>query len=374
MTGKDSSLSSKEALMGTKPGREILKQGLFKSAGYRLYSKYKDEYEAEFPAFRRRFAEGLLEQIKSDPDPAETQKIFAREVGSDIMALGSSEAEAAKARLGDPTVLKDRVDRITDSNFVKMTFPVFSALYDAAASIDGRDDPGLRRDLVEGHIIAIDLSEPMDRIMDRDEDIEYLDDYRLMNPYILNMARAKIARGGKEVLRVFEEGFREAREGQRLDVELKSRPTGITGEEMEESYKKYRSVMGTAGRNMALDNSRLGEAFYTGMAGAAEGVGCGNEIEDSIRDAAVKVPSWPLYYALSSGSVRRGFELAMERGRQYLRDARLGMGMLPEGFEYRDFLEFLFLSVEHYNEHWYGRLQKSGLWDKLEAGLPVAGP
>ena len=31
MSGKDSSIVSKEALMGTKPGKQIIKQGLFKS-------------------------------------------------------------------------------------------------------------------------------------------------------------------------------------------------------------------------------------------------------------------------------------------------------------------------------------------------------
>ena len=46
------------------------------------------------------------------------------------------------------------------------------------------------------HIIAIDLSEPMDRIMDKDEDLEYLDDYKLMNPYILEVARQKISTKG----------------------------------------------------------------------------------------------------------------------------------------------------------------------------------
>ena len=38
------------------------------------------------------------------------------------------------------------------------------------------------------------------------------------------------------------------------------------------------------------------------MAKAAESVGCGNEIEDTIRDKAVKIPSWPLYYSLSKNS------------------------------------------------------------------------
>ena len=84
-------------------------------------------------------------------------------------------------------------------------------------------------------------------------------------------------------------------------MKLKSKPTKITEEEMTESYKKYRAVMGTAGRNMALAKRPLGEIFYLGMARAAEGVGCGNEIEDSIKNGFVKIPSWPLYYSLLAG-------------------------------------------------------------------------
>ena len=69
-----------------------------------------------------------------------------------------------------------------------------------------------------------------------------------------------------------------------MDTALKSKPDKITKEDMTESYKKYRSVMGTAGRNMALAKNPLGEIFYSGMAHAAEGVGCGNEMEaDSLK-------------------------------------------------------------------------------------------
>ena len=47
--------------------------------------------------------------------------------------------------------------------------------------------------------------------------------------------------------------------------------------------------MGTAGRNMALSREPLGEIFQIGMGKASESVGCGNEIEDSIRDNVVKI-------------------------------------------------------------------------------------
>ncbi len=369
MSGKDQSVVSRDALMSTKPGKQIIRQGLFKSKGYKMFSKYKEETEGAFPDFARRFARDLHSEIRSDSSPNSTQQAFAEEVGSTEITLQASEIAPIKSRLEDAEVLMDRVQRILDSNFVKMTFPVFNALFDAASRYTG-SRAELKQDVVEGHILAIDLSEPMDRIVDRDEDLDYLDDYKLMNPYILKLARDKISRGGDAVLGEFEEGFRDARAGQYLDEKLKSKPTGITEEEMATSYKKYRAVMGTAGRNMALAERPLGEIFYLGMARAAEGVGCGNEIEDSIKGGSVKIPSWPLYYSLLAGDVQKGFELTLEKGGLYLQDARLVAKLLPDDFSHTEFLEFLFLTVEHYNQFWYNKLQKAGMWQELASGLP----
>jgi hypothetical protein len=370
VSGKDQSVVSKESLMSTKPGKQIMKQGLFKSKGYKLFTRYKEETENEFPNFADRFARDLLHEIQSDPSPNSTQQAFGNEVGSTEIILQASEIDPIKAKLESPDVIKDRVLRILNSNFVKMTFPVFNALFDGAANYTGKNDPQLRQDIVEGHILAIDLSEPMDRIVDKDEDLEYLDDYKLMNPYILKLARDKISKGGDQVLHEFEEGFKDARIGQYLDEKLKSKPTKITEEEMSLSYKKYRSVMGTAGRNMALAERPLGEIFYLGMARAAEGVGCGNEIEDSIKNGFVKVPSWPLYYTLLSNDVKKGFDLTLEKSNLYLQDARLALKLLPDKFSHTEFLEFLFLTVEHYNQYWYNQLQKANKWSEFESKLP----
>ena len=370
VSGKDQSVVSKEALMSTKPGKQIIKQGLFKSKGYKLFKKYKEETENEFPNFTDRFVKGLLNEIKSDSNPNSTQQAFGDEVGSTEIILNASEIEPIKSKLESPDILKDRVLRILNSNFVKMTFPVFNGLFDAAAEYTGRNDPQLKQDIVEGHILAIDLSEPMDRIVDKDEDLDYLDDYKLMNPYILKLARNKISKGGELVLKEFEEGFKDARIGQYLDEKLKSKPTRITEEEMTLSYKKYRAVMGTAGRNMALAERPLSEIFYLGMARAAEGVGCGNEIEDSIKNGFVKIPSWPLYYSLLSNNVKKGFDVTLEKSNLYLQDARLTLELLPEGFSHKEFLEFLFLTVEHYNQYWFNRLQKANKWSEFESKLP----
>ena len=370
MSGKDQSVISKEALMGTKPGKQIIKQGLFKKKGYKLFKRYKEEAENEFPNFAQRFTKDLLQEIKADNSPNSTQQEFAKEVGSNEIILQESQIDSIKSNLEKPEILKDRVLRILNSNFVKMTFPVFNALYDSAGEFFGTTDPEMRQNLVDGHIIAIDLSEPMDRIVDKDEDLEYLDDYKLMNPYILKIARDKISKGGEEVLKAFEEGFKDARLGQDIDTKLKSKPTNITEEEMNQCYKKYRAVMGTAGRNMALAKPPLGEIFYIGMARAAECVGCGNEIEDTIKNKFVKIPSWPLYYSLLAGDVKKGFEITMEKSNLYLSDARLALELLPDKFSHREFLEFLFLTVEHYNHFWYNQLQKANIWSELSSNLP----
>ena len=366
--GKDDSVTSKEGLSTTRTGRSILKEALFKSRGYRTFVKYKEETARQFPDFESRFVEGMVQALESDGDPVATQREFAHEIGTDRLMADPDHIDDTRARLLEPDTMADRVHRILDSNFVKMTFPVFNALFDAA---NPHSDPALKRDMVEGHILAIDLSEPMDRIVDRDEDLEYLKDYRLMNPYILGLARSKISRGGVAVLKSFEDGFRDARSGQYMDEELKSHPDRMTEVQMEYSYKKYRAVMGTAGANMAMAEPPLSEAFYSGMAHASEAVGCGNEIEDSLQNGYVKVPSWPLYYSVLSGDVHTGFEATLERSRQYLERARLSLRLLPDGFTHLEFLKFLFMTVEHYTEFWYNRISKADRWLQFQKSIPV---
>ena len=129
MSTKDQSVVSKESLMSTKPGKQILKQGLFKSKGFKLFTQYKEETENEFPNFANRFAKDLLHEIKSDLSPNSTQQAFGNEVGSNEIILQASEIDNIKSKLENSDVLKDRVLRILNSNFVKMTFPVFNALF-----------------------------------------------------------------------------------------------------------------------------------------------------------------------------------------------------------------------------------------------------
>ena len=371
MSSKDDSVFSKEALMSTQAGKEILKQGLLRSKGFRQFNMYKEKTDQEFSGFAQRFTTSLEKAISKDSNPAGTMARFTEEVGTAELVPAPGQLEEIKTRLSDPNALGDRVRRILNSNFVKMTFPVFNALFDGSSQYFKDSVSEERRSaIIDGHVIAIDLSEPMDRIVDRDEDLEYLDDYKFMCPYILAIARDKISLGGNEVLRAFEEGFKDARIGQYIDVKLKSRPLSISDENMTECYKKYRAVMGTAGRNMALNRRPLGDVFHLGMAKAGECVGCGNEIEDAIKNGAIKVPSWPLYYALNTGSAKRAFELTMAKSDLYLDEARLALEMLPEGFELRPFLEFLFLTVRHYNQYWYNELQRKSPFEEFEKRLP----
>jgi hypothetical protein len=68
--------------------------------------------------------------------------------------------------------------------------------------------------------------------------------------------------------------------------------------------------------------------------------------------------------------VRMGFENTMKKSEAYLSDARKILDSLPENFSHRNFLEFLFLTVEHYNEFWFKKLEKVNIWSELTANLP----
>jgi hypothetical protein len=372
MSGKDDFLFKKSALMGTKSGKEILKQGILREKGYKQFYKYNSNVEDRFQDFTKRFLLSLHTQVISDPNPAVTMKKFVEETGSTELTLEDNKISDIRTRLSKPELLADRVNRILNSNFVKMTFPVLDALFDAASLYYKQNVPAETKNaIVDGHLIAIDLSEPMDRIIDRDEDLEYLDDYRLMNPYILEIAREKISHGGNNMLRSFEEGFKDARIGQSIDAKLKMKPDSINDENMNGCYKKYRAIMGTAGRNMALNMKPLSEIFSFGMAKAGESVGCGNEIQDAIKNGSIKTPSWPLYFFVCTNDVRKSFELTMKKSEAYLNEAKLSLDMLPHDFEYKPFLEFLFLTVSHYNQYWYNDLNRRDLYPLLRKNLSL---
>lgn len=367
MSAKNDSVFRKSALMGTRSGRIIFKKILLRENGYKQFAKYKEKTEKDFPEFTKRFLLTLHESIISDNSTSATLKKFIEESGSPEFSLDDQKINDIKSRLSRPEILADRVGRILNSNFVKMTFPVFTALFDSASDYLKENVPTeIRNSIIDGHIIAIDLSEPMDRIIDKDEDIEYLDDYKVMSPYILEIARQKISQGGDQLLKVFEEGFKDAKIGQYIDSKLKSKPESISDEGMIGCYKKYRAVMGSAGKNMALNHRPLGDAYQVGMSRAGECVGCGNEMEDAIRNGSVKIPSWPLYYSLNVGDIKKGFELTLKKSKIYSDDGRIALDMLPANYPLMPFLEFLFLTINHYNEYWYNEMVRRNLFPLFE--------
>lgn len=372
MSAKESKIFSKVSLLSTRSGKRILKQVLLQEKGYKQYHKYKVESEKEFSEFTKRFLLSLHEKLISDTNPKATMKKFVDEIEANELSLDDSKIETVRERLSKPDVLADRVQRILNSNFVKMTYPVLTALIDSATDFNKETiSKEVRNSIVDGHVIAIDLSEPMDRIMDADEDIEFLDDYKLINPYILEIARQKISVGGDAVLKAFEDGFKDARIGQYIDARLKLKPESISDENMIGCYKKYRAVMGTAGRNMALNLPPLNDIFHLGMAKAAECVGCGNEMEDAVVNGGIKIPSWPLYYAIVTKNVEKAFELTLDKSEIYLEEAKIALDMLPDELSIKPFLKFLFLTVSHYNQYWFNEMKRRDLFPYFQKSLSI---
>jgi hypothetical protein len=374
MSSKDDYIFKKVNLLRTSSGRTILKSGLLKDQKYSLFKHYLNQSKKEYPGFVQRYKDGIYHLINSDRCPIETHKSFIAEVGNPKeLELEAEQISNIRAKMAERDVIYDTIDRILNSNFVKMTFPVFFALYDGYAGKMNLNDQNLRNNVIDGHLIAIDLSEPMDRILDRDEDLEYLDDYKFLNPYILLLAKQKIREVGDDVFKEFEAGFIDALLGQKIDYELKINSLDLTYDNLELSYKKYRSVLGTAGKNMCLNQKPLSEIYYIGMAKAAESVGCGNEIQDAIGTGGIKSPSWPLFYSLLTGDVKSGFKLTLEKSKSYLSEAYLAVEMLEDDFRIKPYLEFLFLTVGHYNEFWYRELvtNKPELLRKFQNDLKV---
>jgi len=357
MSSKDDFLFKKNNLIKTNSGRKILKKGLFRDEGYLQFKKYVELSKKEYDSFVLRFQKDILELIESDASPDVTHEKFLKEIGgSQELRLEFGKFQEIKKNLLQGGNLTDRIKRILNSNFIKMTFPVFYALFDGYMKFTKNSDINMRNDIIDGHLIAIDLSEPMDRIIDKDEDLDYLEDYKFLNPYILNLAKLKISKGGNRVFSEFENGFKNALEGQQYDYEMKVGTRELTYENIEHSYNKYRAILGTAGKNMSLNQKPLSEIYYIGMAKAAESVGCGNEIQDAIATKGIKSPSWPLYYSMMTTSVTKGFKLTLDKGFSYLAEANSALYMLEDNFEIKPFLNFLFLTVSHYNEYWYQEL------------------
>ena len=357
MSSKDDFLFKKNNLIKTNSGRKILKKGLFRDEGYLQFKKYVELSKKEYDSFVLRFQKDIFELIESDTSPDVTHEKFLKEIdGSQELRLELGKFQEIKKNLLRDNNLTDRIKRILNSNFIKMTFPVFFALFDGYMKFTKNSDINMRNDIIDGHLIAIDLSEPMDRIIDKDEDLEYLEDYKFLNPYILNLAKLKISKGGNRVFSEFENGFKNALEGQQYDYEMKVGTRELTYENIEHSYNKYRAILGTAGKNMSLNQKPLSEIYYIGMAKAAESVGCGNEIQDAIVAKGIKSPSWPLYYSMMTTSVTKGFKLTLDKGFSYLSEANSALYMLDDNFEIKPFLNFLFLTVSHYNEYWYQEL------------------
>ena len=55
----------------------------------------------------------------------------------------------------------------------------------------------------------------------------------------------------------------------------------------------------------------------------------------------------------------------MAKSDLFLDEAKIAIDMLPENFEIKPFLEFLFLTVRHYNQCWYNELIHRAPFDEF---------
>jgi len=341
----------------TSSGRKLFLQRMGGSQGVKQLQFYRDratEYFRDLPVV---YTHGLHNLIKEDKEPLRTLVVF-QEANKSFpeFSLDDNKVEDVKRKLMDPGVLSQRVGNLLASDFIRDTGFIFLALTDGFLKHTGMTvSEEKKRNLLYGHVIAIDLSEGMDRVVDQDEDLEFLDDYRLMNPYILELAKRMISGVSQPVYQAFETGYRRALKAQSLDRKLKKTPRAITSDRMERVYDKYRAIMGTAARNMAFNIGEIAETYDLGMSRAAEAGGCTDEMIDSLDMKSLEIPSWPLYYTIQTNDPKKALRLTLSKGRNYLDQAHLALEMLPSGFSLSPFISALFLVLDHkmdvaYNE------------------------
>jgi hypothetical protein len=357
--------------LSTSSGRELVLRKAVGSRGIKQLEFYAGRSKGYFSDLPTVYTQGLHRLMKQDREPQRTLVVF-EEAYKDFpeFALGMEKIDTVKKKLLDAEQLRIRVDRLLESDFISDTSFIFLALCESALQYKGvKVTEEIKRNLMFGHLIAIDLSEGMDRVIDQDEDLEFLDDCRFMNPYILQLAREMIFDVSQPIYHSFERGFSRAMKAQSLDRKLKENPRTITSEQMEKSYDKYRAIMGTAARNMAFNEGNIAEVLDLGMSKAAEAGGCTNELKDSLKLKTLKVPSWPLYYGIQTRNPRKAMELTLDKGRNYLEQATLALEMVPSDFPIIPLLSVLFLVVGHKMEYEYNNTMRNISFKALEEQL-----
>jgi hypothetical protein len=357
--------------LSTSSGRELVLRKAVGDRGIKQLEFYRGKANGYFSDLPNAYTNGLHKLIKQDREPQRTLAVF-EESYRDFpeLALDDKKINSVKQKLLNIEELRVRVNTLLASDFISNTGFIFLALCEGALQHNGISvTEEAKRNLLYGHMIAIDLSEGMDRAIDQDEYLEFLDDYRLMNPYILKLGQEMISVVDQSVYQSFESGFKRALKAQSLDRIAKEHPKSVTHEKMNRIYDKYRAVIGTAGRNMAFNRGNIAEIYDFGMAKAAEAGGCTDELMDSLKEDSFENPSWPFFFAIQTGSPRKAFELTLEKGRCYLDEARIALEMLPRDFPVRPFIGSLFLVLDHKMEHAFNTTMKEISFSSLEEQL-----
>ena len=126
MRGKDDYIFQKSNVLRTSSGRRILTSGLLRDRKYSLFRHYLNQSKGEYIGFVQRYKDGIYQLINSDYSPIETHKAFIAEVGnSKELEIETEQISNIREKMTQRNIINDTIDRILNSNFVKMTFPVF---------------------------------------------------------------------------------------------------------------------------------------------------------------------------------------------------------------------------------------------------------
>lgn len=344
-----------EKLILTPEILQLSSHKFLRSKAWKQFLFYREKSKDRLQSFHRKLLKELHQKIKNDENPYGSASSLAEELGfTELNYNTRKEALQAKERLEDEKLLEERLYQLEETKFIKTTAPFFEGIIDAISKLERQPEEEMEQ-IYYGHYCAIQVSDGGDRIIDKDEELNRLEDYKLMVAHVDRIATENIE-PYPEVYKSYVEGLKLAKIGQRRDRELKENPRLITYQRMEECYLKVFEPIGRTARNLTKNIQPYAELLHVGAGKISSVMMIGDEEQDLIEGGKIEVPSWILYYSMQKGDIMEGLKLTLEKAKKYEEEARIMYKMLPGDFPIKPLLSLLFPFSRFFVKQQYQRV------------------
>ncbi|MDI6798780.1 MAG: hypothetical protein QMD12_02170 [Candidatus Aenigmarchaeota archaeon] len=365
--GKIKKISKLEVLK-TLSGFKLAFHKIYRSSGIEQFEYYEKLGKELLGEFKKRLLQKISSYIKEDKNPLSSINNFAEEMGfSDLRCESESEARDIREKLLKTENLNNALTCILDSKFISDTAPAFIAISDGVCRYKKLNIPKTsQHQLIFAALEGLLTSNCIDSNIDKDEDLELLNEFKLVGSKAIRLARKDcLEAGGEQALELFNNGLKDGNIGQHEDRRIKENPSSISREKMETCFHKYNPI-GTAAQILSWDQEPLAEINYRGGCFLGKAAGVIDDFQDALEKNKIDIPSWQFYHIYLTKNVKKGLRLALEEGKNYIKEGEKARDMLPSDYSILPFLGVTFLALDMQLHVFYKRtMKKSYIFDSL---------